>query len=66
METDENVAVANTFTQEWEWEKYDFLAAKLGYMVFFIIVENRHGNKSIHDTPDAAVNRMKDRFEVKL
>ena len=60
------VAVANTFTQEWEFEPYVELAKANGYTVFHIIVENRHGGKSIHDVPDSVIKKQKDRFDIKL
>lgn len=61
-----HIAVANTFTQEWEMKPYFDLAEKHGYQVHSIIVENRHGNKDIHNVPTEVVNRMRDRFTVKL
>ena len=60
------VVVSNTFTQEWEMEPYFELAKKYGYKTFSIIVENRHGNKSIHNVPEDKVKMMKDRFEIKI
>lgn len=60
------IAVANTFTQEWEMQPYLDLAKEHGYTVHTIIVENRHGNESIHNVPKATVEKMKKRFEIKL
>jgi predicted kinase len=60
------IAVSNTFTQEWEMEPYIKLAEKYGYMVFTVIVENRHGGKNIHGVPEDKLQIMKERFEVKL
>ena len=60
------IAVSNTFTQEWEMQAYIDLAKQYGYMVFTVIVENRHGGVNQHDVPDEALTRMRDRFEVKL
>jgi predicted kinase len=60
------IAVSNTFTQEWEMQPYFDLAEKYGYMVFSIIVENRHGGSNQHGVPAEAIQRMKDRFNVKL
>ena len=60
------LAVANTFTQEWEMLPYFELAKEFGYTVFSLIVENRHGSSSIHDVPEQSLNRMKNRFEIKL
>lgn len=66
METGADVAVANTFTRYWEMKAYYDLADELGYTVFSLIVENRHGGKNEHGVPDAALKSMTDRFEVKL
>jgi predicted kinase len=60
------IAVSNTFTQEWEMQPYFDLAKQYGYMVFSIIVENRHGGSNQHGVPVEAIQRMKDRFNVKL
>lgn len=60
------IAVSNTFTQEWEMQPYFDLAKQYGYMVFSIIVENRHGGSNQHGVPAEAIQRMKDRFNVKL
>jgi hypothetical protein len=58
--------VSNTFTQEWEMQPYYDLAKEYGYMVFSIIVENRHGGKNVHNVPEDKINQMRDRFQVKL
>ena len=60
------IFVANTFTQEWEMEDYFKLAEQYGYMVVTMIIENRHGNKNIHDVPEDKIETMKARFQVKL
>lgn len=60
------VIVSNTFTQEWEMEDYYKLAKMYGYKVTSVIVENRHGNSSIHAVPDATLGNMRNRFEIKL
>jgi len=60
------IAVSNTFTQEWEMEAYYKLAEQYGYMVFSIIVENRHGGVNEHGVPADKLEQMKNRFEVKL
>ena len=61
-----NVVVSNTFTQEWEMDAYYELAKQYGYKVTSLIVENRHGNQSIHSVPSEAIQKMKNRFEIKL
>lgn len=62
----ESVAVANTFTQEWEMKPYIALANRLDIPFFSIIVENRHGNESIHNVPYSSIQKMRGRFQVKL
>lgn len=60
------IFVANTFTQEWEMADYFDLAKQYGYDVVTMIVENRHGGKNVHDVPDSTLEKMCNRFEVKL
>jgi hypothetical protein len=60
------IVVANTFTQEWEMEPYYKLAEQYGYRVHSLIVENRHGGINEHNVPDETLEKMKNRFEVKL
>jgi predicted kinase len=60
------IAIANTFTQEWEMENYYKLAEQYGYRVHSLIVENRHGGVNQHGVPDDKLEQMKNRFEIKL
>jgi predicted kinase len=60
------IFVSNTFTQEWEMKPYYELAEKYGYRVHSLIVENRHGSKSLHDVPEVTMGNMLNRFEIKL
>jgi len=60
------IVVSNTFTQEWEMGAYYELAKKYGYQVTSLVVENRHGNKSLHGVSDETMEKMKKRFEIKL
>ena len=60
------VIVSNTFTQEWEMKPYYELAEKYGYVVFSLVVENRHGGVNEHGVPEEALERMENRFELKL
>ena len=62
----DKIAVSNTFTQEWEMESYLALAENYGYMVFSVVVENRHGGENIHGVPADKLEVMRNRFEVKL
>ena len=60
------VVVSNTFTQEWEMETYYELAKKYGYAVFSLVVENRHGGVNKHMVPDEIIEKMENRFTIKL
>lgn len=60
------IAVSNTFTQEWEMEEYFKLAEKYNYKVVSLIVENRHGGKNVHGVPEDKLEVMKNRFQIKL
>ena len=61
-----DIVVSNTFTQAWEMDAYYELAKQYGYMVFTVIVENRHGGINQHGVPDEVLTKMRDRFEIKL
>lgn len=61
-----DVIVSNTFTQEWEMQPYFDMAKELGVEVTVLIVENYHGNSSIHNVPEETINKMRKRFEIKL
>lgn len=60
------IVVSNTFTQEWEMQPYYDLAAKYGYRVYSLIVENRHGGINEHGVPEDKLEIMKNRFEISL
>lgn len=60
------VAVHNTFTREWEFQNYIDYALENNYRVHTVIVENRHGSLSLHNVPDEAIHKMKNRFNIKL
>jgi predicted kinase len=60
------IVVANTFTTERELGRYVILAKKRGYTLVSLIVENRHGNVSIHNVPEDTMQKMEARFTVKL
>jgi predicted kinase len=61
-----NVVVSNTFTMESELQPYLELAKEYGYRVHSIILENRHGNQSIHSVPSETIQKMRNRFEVRI
>jgi predicted kinase len=62
----DRIIVSNTFTQEWEMKPYFELAEKHGYMVYSLIVENRHGGVNEHNVPEETIEKMKNRFEIQL
>lgn len=60
------IVVSNTSTTEKELQPYLDLATKYDYKVVSLIVENRHGNKSVHNVPEETIKKMKNRFEIRL
>ena len=60
------IVVANTFTEDWEMKPYFEMAERYNYRIHTIIVENRHGNENIHGVSKDKLQKMKDRFEIKL
>lgn len=62
----ETIVISNTFTQEWEMKPYMDMAKNWDYMVFSIIVENRHNGVNQHGVPEEKLQQMADRFEIKL
>jgi predicted kinase len=66
MGKQDRIIVSNTFTQEWEMQPYYDLAEKYGYRVYSLIVENRHGGVNEHGVPQETLEKMKNRFEIKL
>lgn len=62
------VIVSNTFTSLKEMKPYLDMAEEFQYRVVSLIVENRHGNKSIHDVPEETLDRQerKLRGNIKL
>jgi hypothetical protein len=45
---------------------YFDLAEKHGYRVYSLIVENRHNGVNDHNVPIEVIDKMKNRFEIKL
>lgn len=42
------------------------MAEIYGYRVVSLVVENRHGNSSVHGVPEETMKKMEDRFSIKL
>jgi len=60
------VVVHNTFTTQKELKPYLQLAEKYNAGVTTLVVENRHGNDSVHNVPSETIIKMKDRFTILL
>ena len=61
-----SIIVSNTLTRKKEVKEYMELGEKYGYRVFSLVVENRHGGENSHDVGEATLNKMKNRFDLKL
>ncbi len=61
-----SVIVSNTSTTEKEVYVYKAIAEEAGADFVSLVVENRHGNSSIHSVPDYVMINMKNRFVVAL
>lgn len=59
-------AMESFFMLGMEMEPYYKLAEQYGYRVSTIIVENRHGSSSVHDVPSETIDKMRNRFQIKL
>lgn len=66
MHNEPRIIVANTGTTEKEINTYINMAEEYGYRVFSVVVENRHEGISVHGVPEETLQRMKDRFTIKL
>jgi predicted kinase len=60
------IFIANTFTLGWEIEPYFKLASKYNYKIFVLTVENYHGYKNIHDVSQSQIEKMAEKYVVKL
>lgn len=60
------IIISNTSTRESEFKDYMKLAKEAGYVVFSVVVENRHEGNSVHNVPEETLQKMRDRFEVNL
>lgn len=63
---DTYVIAHNTLTTEKELKEYYDIAEKHDAKVISLIMENRHGSKSVHDAPENTIRKMVDRFSIKL
>lgn len=52
------IVVANTNTTPKDWKFYDETAKENGYIVFHLVVENRHGGKDAHNVPVTTLEKQ--------
>ena len=62
----EKIFVDNTFTLEWELEPYFKIAAEFNCRIYIVTVENRHGNKNVHNVSDEQIEKMAAKYKVVL
>lgn len=60
------VILHNTFTMDWELEPYFKLATKFNYALFVVTVENYHGKQNTHGVSDEQLQKMAEKYKVKL
>ncbi len=66
LELHKTVVVCNTFTTENELHPYISYCQTHRVPFISLIVENRHGNKSIHGVPERTMDAMFNRFSISL
>jgi predicted kinase len=62
----EKIFLHNVFSLEWEMEPYFKMAAENNYGIFVLTVENRHGNKNVHEISEEQIRKMAEKFNVEL
>lgn len=60
------IILHNTFTISWELEVYFKLALQYNYNVFVCTVENYHNNNNIHQINNEQLQKMAQKYRVKL
>ncbi len=60
------VIIDNTNVKLSDVRAYKSFAEDYGYTVIQLIVENTHGNQSIHGVPEQTMKSMQAKFEIKL
>lgn len=54
----DNIIVANVNAKPSDWKYYVDKATKEGLKVTFVVLENRHGNKDVHNVPIETLERQ--------
>ena len=63
---EEKIIIHNTFTMDWELEPYFKLASKHAYNLFVVTVENYHQQENIHAVTNEQLQKMAEKYKVKL
>lgn len=63
LELGVNIVVDNTNTSVREIQKYIDYAEQRGYRVTSLVVENRHGNNSVHNVPEEKRKQQAERLK---
>ncbi len=66
IENIEKIFIHNTFTIDWELETYFKLAKEFDYQIHVLTVENYHGTKNVHSIPDEQIQKMAEKYKIKL
>lgn len=60
------IFVHNTFTMDWELEPYFKMSSQFNYNLFVVTVENYHEHKNVHEVSDEQLQKMAEKYKVKL
>lgn len=60
------IIVDNVFSMDWEMQPYIQLAKEFSYKLFVVTVEKYHDGKNIHEVSEEQLNKMSEKFKVKL
>lgn len=62
----ERIIIANTNTRMKEMQPYFDMGKQFGYKIYSVIIENRHNGTNNHNVPEKTIEKMINRFEMKL
>lgn len=60
------IVVANTNTTPRDWKFYDETAKASGYLVFHLVIENRHNGTDIHNVPASTLQKQEQNIRNNL
>ena len=66
MNAESKIIIHNTFTMDWELEPYFKLASEFNYSVFVLTVENYHEQGNTHGVSNEQLQKMAEKYKVKL